>query len=249
MSACAAAVPGIISRRLEVYKLRRRIRRFASPKLSALPSAIETSADRARLRALWTEVADAYHREPTSAAKYAKPAEWLLLNTLRAGELGLHHAAGLRILDIGCGPAYFLAAARLLGHQAEGVDAPSSVLTPVERRVYGELIEALHCGPYVSPLLIDRFVPLPFPGERYDLITAFWICFNNHRRPDEWGRAEWCFFVEDAVTHLRRGGRLFLELNENPERYGDLRFYDPPTLDYFHSVGAVDRGRVLVTRS
>ena len=243
-----ASAAAIFSRQLLIYKLRLKLKRHGSGILTDLPAVIEKSMDPTRMQKLWRDVGEEYGRNPTSAAKYAMPRQWLLLNTLRAGDLGLQASSGLRILDIGCGPAYFMAVTRALGHQTEGVDAPESYMTPVERRVYSELIEILQCGPYVSPLLIERFVPLPFPEDRYDLITAFWICFNRHRQPDEWGSTEWRSFVEDAVRRLRPGGRLLLDLNENPERYGELRFYDLSTLEYFRSVGAVDQGRILVTR-
>jgi hypothetical protein len=188
-----------------------------------------------------------YQREPTSAARYARPHHWILLNALRVADLGLHTTPKLRVLD-GCGPAYFLAIAQALGHQCYGVDAPDSVLTPVERDVYTTLVDALQCREVVSPLLIERFKPLPFREAPFDLITAYWICFNRHRQPVEWGCAEWRFFVEDAMAWLRPGGRMMLDLNENSERYGELRFYDASTRDYFRSVGTVAGGKVVVVR-
>ncbi len=248
MSSAAAMLPRTLLRQLLIYKLGLRVKQHGSRKLTDVAASVEKSMDSVKLRKLWEDVSEEYDRNPTSAAKYAKPRQWLLLNTLRAGDIGLHASSGLQILDIGCGPAYFMAVSRALGHSPEGVDAPASYLTPVERRVYSGLIDVLGCGPSVSPLLIERFVPLPFAENRYDLITAFWICFNRHRQADEWGVEEWRYFVEDAVRRLRPGGRLWLDLNENPERYGSLRFYDQPTLDYFRSVGAVQAGRVLVTR-
>jgi hypothetical protein len=123
------------------------------------------------------------------------------------------------------------------------------MLTPVERDVYATLTRALHCSEVVSPLLIERFQPMPFRQEPFDLITAFWICFNCHRQSDEWGPEEWRFFVEDALACLRPGGRLVLDLNENPERYGKLRFYDAATEDYLRSKGTVHQGRVVLVRS
>jgi SAM-dependent methyltransferase len=209
---------------------------------------VEALAGSAPVAQLRRRVEPIYQREPTSAAKYARPHHWILLNALRVVELGLHTASSLRLLDIGCGPAYFLALARALGHQCYGVDAPDSVLTPVERDVYATLVDALQCREVVSPLLIERFKPLPFREAPFDLITAYWICFNRHRQPDEWGTAEWRFFVEDAMACLRTGGRMMLDLNENSERYGELRFYDASTRDYFRSVGKVDAGRVVVVR-
>lgn len=248
MPSAATSLPRALSRQLLLYRLGSKVKRHESPELSNLPAIVDRSMDTARMRALWQDVREEYKRNPTSAAKYALPKEWLLLNTLRAGDLGLHKSSGLRILDIGCGPAFFIAVTRALGHRTEGVDAPTAYLTPVEQRVYTELIDILKCRPFVTPLLIERFVPLPQPEGSYDLITAFWICFNRHRQADEWGVEEWRFFVQDALKRLRPGGRLLLDLNENPERYGELRFYDGATHDYFRSVGTVDGGRVLVTR-
>jgi hypothetical protein len=81
-----------------------------------------------------------------------------------------------------------------------------------------------------------------------DLITAFWICFNRHEQPDEWSVAEWQFFVQDAMTYLRDGGVLHLELNSNLPRYQSLEWYDQPTLEFFRSAGTVDRNVVRITK-
>jgi SAM-dependent methyltransferase len=248
MPGVAAIWPGAITQQWQFYRLGRKIKQHGSRRLADLPAAIEESMDSAKMERLWRDVREEYRRNPASAAKYAMPRQWLLLNTMRAGDLGLHTGPRLQILDIGCGPAFFLAVSRALGHEAVGVDVPESLQTLVERRVYRGFIDILRCGPSVSPLPIERFVPLPFPEERFDLITAFWICFNLHRQPGEWGVEEWRYFVEDAIGRLRPGGRLFLDLNENPERYAELRFYDKPTLEYFRSVGSVEGGRVLVSR-
>lgn len=245
----AEIVPDALSRRLELYRLSARLRPYGPTLANDLLASVEESADLGRIESLWAEMKPAFRKEPASAAKYANRRYWLLLNIYRAAQLGLQSGPKLRIVDIGCGPGYFLAVARALGHQARGVDAPDSFLTTVERRVYTELLTALGCAQNVSPLLIERFVPLPFGEERYDLITAFWICFNRHRQADSWGADEWRFFVEDAGRHLREGGRLLLELNEDAERYGELRYYDQATLAYFRSVGLVDRQRVVIAQS
>lgn len=248
MPGVAAALPGAIAQQWRFYLLGRKIKQHGSRKLAHLPAAIEESMDSARMAQLRRDVEEEYRRNPTSAAKYAIPREFLLLNAMRAGDLGLHTGPPLQILDIGCGPAFFLALSRALGHEAVGVDVPESLQTPVERRVYSGLIDILGCRPSVSSLLIERFVPLPFAEGRFDLITAFWVCFNLHRQPGEWGLEEWRYFVEDAIRRLRPGGRLLLDLNENAERYGALRFYDASTLEYFRCAGKVQGGRVLVTR-
>ena len=243
----AEIMPDVVSRRLELYRLSARLRPYGPCMVNELLASVEESADVERIERLWTEMRPAFRKEPASAAKYADRRYWLLLNIHRAAQLGLQSGPKLRIMDIGCGPGYFLAVARALGHEVQGVDAPDSFQTPEERRVYTELLGALHCSQDVSPLLIERFVPLPFGEERYDLITAFWICFNRHRQPDSWGVDEWRFFVEDALQYLRPGGRLLLELNEDVNTFGELRYYDQATLDYFRSLGSVDRQRILIT--
>lgn len=237
----------MLSDQITTARLAFKIRRHSSPGLNEAVSRVEASIEPAVAK-LWRKVEAAYRENPASAAKYARPHRWFLLNTLRMAELGLHNSSGLRVLDIGCGPGYFVALARALGHDCYGVDAPASYLTDVEREVYASLLEALGCSPVVSPLLIERFKPLPFREQPFDLITALWICFNRHGQADEWGVDEWKFFVQDAYGCLRPGGRIVLDLNENRDRYAELRFYDAATRDYFRSVGDVQQGRVVLTR-
>jgi SAM-dependent methyltransferase len=244
-----AFVPEAALRRVRIYRLSRTLRRYQSRTLNELPAAIEKASEMGDIRRLGREVRPAYRKDPVSAAKYAEaPRFWLFVNTLRAAELGLHEAQRRRILDIGCGPGFFMAVARSLGHDCEGVDAPESHLSAVERRVYGGLTQALKCREGVKPLFVERFVRLPFDDGSYDLITAFWVCFNRHRQADEWGVEEWRFFAEDALRCLRQGGRVALDLVENRERYGDLRFYDEATLAYFRAQGTVVGNRVILAR-
>ena len=44
---------------------------------------------------------------------------------------------------------------------------------------------------------IQAFRPLPSFGQKFDVITAFMICFNNHKMPGLWGVPEWEFFLDD----------------------------------------------------
>src|SRR5207302_305054 len=60
---------------------------------------------------------------------------------------------------------------------------------------------------------VRPFVPLPDLGEKFDLVTAFMICFNNHKQPHLWGVPEWEFFLDDLSRHLTSRGRVWLELN------------------------------------
>jgi SAM-dependent methyltransferase len=237
-----------LGRTLEIARIWTRICRQRSLSLWQVGGRVRRATDLGRIERLRNEMAGVLATDPTSAAKYADPDVWLPFNVDRIGRLSLHDSPPLRILDVGCGPGYFLAAARACEHDCYGVDAPATILTEVERRVYSEMLAALSLGQRVSPLLVERFTPMTLPWSGFDLITAFWICFNCHRRADEWGRKEWEFFIEDARSHLREGGILHLELNEHPERYGPLTWYDADTLDFFQSAGTVHRNIIRIRK-
>ncbi|MGA2904474.1 MAG: hypothetical protein ABSD98_11620 [Candidatus Korobacteraceae bacterium] len=239
---------GNSANRLEIARTWGRLCQYRSLALLRLPSRICRNADLERIQRLGRETAAALQRDPACAAKYTDYQFWAPFNVDRIGALALHRSPPLRILDIGCGPGYFLAAALACGHDCYGIDAPATVMTEVEARVYSEMLAALSCDSRVSSLLIERFVPMALPLRDLDLITAFWICFNRHDQPDEWGAAEWQFFVQDALSRLRQDGILHLELNSNLARYRALEWYDEETLQFFRSVGTVDRNVVRVIK-
>jgi SAM-dependent methyltransferase len=234
--------------RAEIVRTWRRLCRYRSLALCRVASRICQKADLRRIANLRKEMVAALQRDPTCAAKYVDYSFWIPFNVDRIGALSLHRSRPLRILDIGCGAGYFMAAAGACGHECHGIDAPAIVLTDIEARVYSEMLAALSCSGRVSPLLIQRFVPMALPLHDLDLVTAFWVCFNRHEQADEWGAAEWQFFVNDAMAHLREGGVLHLELNSNLPRYGSLEWYDPETLAFFLSVGTVQRNVVRIAK-
>jgi hypothetical protein len=129
------------------------------------------------------------------------------------------------------------------------MDLPEDCLSPTERTVYAALLDTLECRDLVHRHVIERFAPLPAQIADYDLMTAFLVCFNRHRQADEWGLAEWRYFVEDALLRLRPGGALIIGLNDNPEQFGKLRFYNEALLQYFQSVGKVRGARIEITRA
>jgi SAM-dependent methyltransferase len=235
-------------RRLQLAKTWARIFQYGSLALCRLPARVCANSDIARIEKLGREMAGVIERDPTCAAKYTDYHLWIPFNVARIGALAFQKSPPLRILDIGCGPGYFMAAANACGHDSYGLDAPASIMSDVESTVYSELLAALSCDRRVSPVLIERFVPMPVPLRDLDVITAFWICFNRHRQPDEWGVREWQFFVGDAMSHLRDGGVLHLELNSNPERYHSLQWFDQETLQFFQSVGSVQQGTVRIVK-
>jgi hypothetical protein len=81
---------------------------------------------------------------------------------------------------------------------------------------------------------IEAFRPLPDFSQKFDLITAFMICFNNHKMPDLWKVPEWEFFLDDLAKHLTPRGRVWLELNQEY----DGTFYTPELKEYFQKRGA-----------
>ncbi len=238
----------LVRRAADMSKTWVRVWAHRSWKLIRFPARMRQTIDLERIDELDREMRSALLESPTSAAKYTDYDYWISFNTNRLAALSLHEREPMRILDIGCGPGYFLAAAMTCGHDAYGVDIPQEMMTSVERRVYSELLAAMALTSRVSPLLVQRFVPMDLAWRDLDLITAFWICFNCHRREDEWGEAEWRFFVEDALSHLRPGGVLHLELNANTERYPELEWYDQPTLEFFQDAGTVDRNVVRIRK-
>jgi len=87
---------------------------------------------------------------------------------------------------------------------------------------------------------------LPDLGERFDLVTAFSICFNGHKRANLWTSKEWAFFLNDLEKRfLRAGGEIFLGMN--PEEDGS--FYTPALKQFFIERGAqIDRSKVRFRR-
>lgn len=158
--------------------------------------------------------------------KYLEIDYWLFENMRRVYVLGLDRPSRkLKILDIGCGAAYFLFVCRYYGHEVEGLDVP-------DNQMYNEIIEALGIKRYSQ--YIRKFEDLP-TAERYDLITAFMICFNCHDTPDVWQTKEWESFLASLHDrNLNPGAEVVLSFN--CERNGDP--INRELLDYFLSRNA-----------
>jgi SAM-dependent methyltransferase len=172
--------------------------------------------------------------ELTHWPKYLDADRWLSLNIRRAQELRLTaRPRPLRILDLGSGAGWFLLVARHLGHSGVGLDIPDPPM-------YGELFDLF--GLKRTVWEIKAYQPLPDLGERFDMVTAFSICFNGHKRSDLWTSKEWSFFLDDLQKRfLRPDGEIFLGMN--PEEDGS--FYTPALRQFFIERGAqIDRAKV-----
>src|SRR6266567_4314070 len=99
---------------------------------------------------------------------------WIEINIRSVREIELDLARPKRILDLGCGAGYFLYIAQLLDHEGIGLDMENVAM-------FGEITRLLGVRRVIRR--IQAFAPLPDHGARFDLITAFMICFNNHKQP------------------------------------------------------------------
>jgi len=155
---------------------------------------------------------------------------WIRINLKRVQDLWLDRSAPIRILDLGCGSGFFLYIAKLFGHDVLGLDRDTNPMF----RAITELLGVRRIASDIEP-----FVPLPDCGERFDLITAYRICFQRiggDRKGiwTEWGPNEWKFFLDDVRTRLLRAdGRLLLDFNPRD----DGSYYDDPVRALFESEG------------
>jgi SAM-dependent methyltransferase len=165
--------------------------------------------------------------------KYLDLDRWIGVNIRRIRQLELDVASPKRILDLGCGAGYFLYIAQLLGHSGVGLDMDRLPM-------FREITRLLGVRRVVKQ--IQAFHPLPSFGQKFDVITAFMVCFNNHKMPGLWGTSEWEFFLDDLAKHLKPRGRVWFELNQEY----DETFYTPQLKEFFEKRGArVDEQRII----
>lgn len=142
--------------------------------------------------------------------------------------LGLHRSAPQTILDIGTGHGYFPYVCSSLGHRTVAVDVD---WTPL----YNDLTQALGIERIVHEIRGKQ--PLPALPAKFDLITAFMICFDGHKGKSEslWGVEQWQYFLHDLRRIAASGGaRLVLSFNIEY----DGTFYPKAVGEYFASIGA-----------
>ncbi len=167
--------------------------------------------------------------------KYLDLPRWIDINIRRIRDVELDIVTRKRILDLGCGAGYFAYIAQLLGHEVVGLDLD-------DLPMFGESTRMLGVRRVIWR--VQPFVPLPDLGEKFDLVTAFMICFNNHKQPDLWGVPEWEFFLDDMSRHLTSRGRVWLELNSEY----DGTFYTPELQQFLEHRGAkIENQRVVFT--
>lgn len=203
-----------------VLSFKRAVRRIVHP----LPvSRFMSRIDQAALERLWQTYSTPGTRE---WPKYVEAERFLKVNIRRVQDIGLDRMPPQHILDLGSGAGYFLFVNRVLGHTGLGLDMDNVPLFREMFELFG-LQRIIH--------RIETFKPLPETGTQFDWITAFSISFAGGGQRPRWGVAEWDYFLRDAKRHLRKGGRIYLDLNPGADR----SFYSDEVREFFLNQGAV----------
>src|SRR5215468_799377 len=146
-----------------------------------------------------------FDRDPGNGwVKYLNLRNWMAVNLKRVRSLGLDRGIRRHILDLGCGAGYFLFITQCLGHDVVGLDLDDNAF-------FTDMIFMLGLSRVIWR--VRPFVRLPKFDRKFDLITAFMICFNGHKSPSLWGKKEWKFFLDDLDQHLTPGGKVCLGFN------------------------------------
>jgi hypothetical protein len=176
---------------------------------------------RARLEIDYTK--DNGSPDSTAQEKYLNYKFWSKESLLRAYKLDLHNSVNKKnILDIGTGAGYFPFICKELGHEGLCLDVPGNDL-------YDQITDSLSLIKFKR--FIKCFEPLSLKiDERFDLITAYMICFNNHKQKDLWGCEQWKFFISDLQSnYLEESGEIVLDFNEEAPGF----YFPDELISYF----------------
>ena len=145
----------------------------------------------ARTRELWTETNREFTDAQADRAWRAEEITWGMFGNTES-ELGvLGEVAGLDVIELGCGTAYFSAWLARRGARPVGLDVTPAQLDTARRLQHETGIE--------FPLLEASAEEVPLPDEGFDLAVS------------EYGASIWCDpyrWIPEAHRLLRRGGRL-----------------------------------------
>lgn len=114
-----------------------------------------------------------------------------------------------RVLDLGCGPGYFLSLCRELGHDVVGIDLDDEPL-------YNELIDFQGLSRVIHP--VTPASPLPPLDGRFDIVAAFGVTFNFASETDGglWSAGDWVRAIDGFLAVLSPGGKVVIHFNQEP---------------------------------
>jgi SAM-dependent methyltransferase len=147
-------------------------------------------------RDVWTQANAEYTDESATEAWSATEITWGLFNIPERDVGVLGDVAGLDVIELGCGTAYFSAWLTRAGARAAGVDVTPAQLETA-RRCQAEFGLSF-------PLIEADAENVPLPGGGFDLAVS------------EYGASLWCDparWVPEAARLLRPGGRLVFLTN------------------------------------
>jgi hypothetical protein len=173
-----------------------------------------------------------------SFEKYLDTKYWVYINLLRVFELKLHKVKNLKIFDLGTGIGYFPFICNYFGHTVESIDLDTNNL-------YNSTIKALGVTRYSEKIKSFEHIE---SGTRYNLITAFMVCFNGHKSKNLWGSEEWLFFLGSLKKNkLKMGGYIYLSLNEEFES-SKLKVQEVMT-EFIARGAIVDKNKIIIPYS
>ena len=195
----------------------------------------------------WLQFKDLRHKYPCRPGspqinRFEDIVYWIDINIERAQDLWLDRAPPLRILDLGSGAGYFLYVCKHLGHDVLGFDTDREPLFEATTELLG-VRRAIG--------RIERQIPLPDFGQKFDLVTSHRICFHRIgkvREGVEWSTADWKFLIDDVRSNLLNdGGRLLLDFNPRPD---GSSFFTSELRKFFQSQGArIFRSKALLGKN
>ena len=143
-------------------------------------------------------------------SKYLDARKWLARNIDYARRFNWLLDPPRETLDLGCGAGYFLFVMRQLGSNVLGLDLEDPIFNDILRVLEIERV----------PFRIKRREKLPdFGGRKFDLITAWMICFNDYDRDETiWGPRDWDYLLNDLTEKLTPKGRIVFYFNAQRQR-------------------------------